>query len=126
MALCSFADVSFDLEGDDGAFFPLPTLGVDGPPEIALTILLYSRADARTLYDYRTRVTPRLAVGQFAGRVVTHAGAGARTLLLPTGEGLSLEAYSAILTDLALERQEFTTTIYRARASWLILSDPLP
>lgn len=124
--MAQFADIPFDLEGSDDPFLPLMSLGTDGPPEITLPILLASRDDARALYAYRTRATARTALGQFAGVVVVHAGAGARTLLLPTGLDFALQPYSAILTELQWSRHEFAGNLYRASASFLILSDPLP
>lgn len=123
MARPKYDNVEFDIEGPDDGFFPLMTLGIDGPPTITLTILLDSRNDFRDLYRLRSRVTPRVAIGKFSGRVVVHAGAGAKTLRLPTGADLALANYSAVLIDLIGSRHEFATDLYRADATWLILSD---
>lgn len=124
--LCSFAEVGFDVEGADDPFFVLPSIGINDPPSITLPILLYSRANAQALYDYRTRATVRTSLQNFTGVAVIHAGKGARTLNLPTGLNGALQAYSAILTNLVIAVHEFDSSFYRATATWLILSDPLP
>jgi len=123
--MASFANIPFDIEAQDDPWLSLVGLGIEGPPTFSVPILLHSRADAIALYGYRTRATPRTALGQFAGQVVIHAGAGARTLLLPTGEAHALQPYSAVLTGLEWSRHEFDPTLYRATATWLILSTPV-
>jgi hypothetical protein len=123
---CSFAGWPFDIDADQGEFFPVPHADADGVGRFSAPIILYSLANFRGLMSRRCRTTEKVAAGSFVGYSIVHAGPGAGLLRIPTAAGGASQTYTAILKNLTAESHEIEEGLYLVEAEWVILSDLTP
>ncbi len=120
MAVGFDAAVTFQVRPDDEARLPMPVPADDGTYETwSASIILATRSDYDDLKAYKSYYTVLPAMGG-GGLVITTAGRGRRTLVIPTEDG-NEAGYYAILSQISANLRMLSDEGHTADVEFLIL-----